>query len=83
MPGALQRRTFSVSARTLRFVKPKPSNQPSGPNPLGFVILGALSFAGLYYVAKTREADRGKHSREKRNPYPNPLIPIKKEAEQQ
>ncbi|WFD23427.1 UMP/CMP kinase [Malassezia equina] len=82
MFGVLVRRQFSVSSRV-----PAASRQnnrrpnKSGPNPLAFLALGALSFGALSYIVKARESDPEKEKREKRIPYPNPLVPptLKKE----
>ena len=76
MFGVLVRRQFSVSSRILAVPRQsKPRSNKSGPNPLAFLILGALT-----YIVKARESDPEKESREKRIPYPNPLVPtLKKE----
>lgn len=81
--GLFSRRSFSVSSRVLAGTPPKrPVPKSNGPNPLVFVLLGAVSFAGLSYVTKIREAESRDPTREKRIPAPNPLIPTpKKETE--
>ena len=81
MFGVSVRRQFSVSSRILAVPRQsKPRSNKSGPNPLAFLILGALSFGALTYIVKARESDPEKESREKRIPYPNPLVPtLKKE----
>lgn len=82
MYGVWLRRQFSSSSHVLSISRQnnRRSNQ-SGPNPLVFLLLAALSFGALNYVVKLRESDPEKETREKRIPYPNPLVPpsLKKE----
>jgi len=77
----LVRRQFSVSSRVLAAPRQNSTrSNKSGPNPLAFLLLGALSFGALNYIVKARESDPEKENREKRIPYPNPLVPtLKKE----
>lgn len=79
------RRHFRVQSRTFATSNQRvaSSKKSSGPNPLGFVLIAALSFGALAYVTKVRESDPDKDKREKRRPLPNPLVPELRKKEEQ